>query len=114
RNPVPVRLELPVADKADLDSLLLLRVAGRNGNLVPLSEIVTVSESQWEPTIHHKDLLPVVYVTGDMAGRLDSPLYGMFSLAAQIADGDAETRIDQYFIRQPDNPYDYAIKWDGE
>ncbi|HEX7061414.1 MAG TPA: efflux RND transporter permease subunit [Woeseiaceae bacterium] len=114
RHPVPVRLELPVADKADPDSLLMLRVAGRDGNLVPLSEIVTVSESQWEPTIHHKDLLPVVYVTGDMAGRLDSPLYGMFSLSAQIADGDAGTRVDQYFVRQPDNPYDYAIKWDGE
>src|SRR5690606_35012285 len=76
RNPVPVRLELPVADKAELDSLLMLRVAGRDGNLVPLAEIVDVGEESWEPTIYHKDLLPVVYVTGDMAGRLDSPLYG--------------------------------------
>src|SRR5690606_2068873 len=114
RHPVPVRLELPVAEKADLDSLLMLRVAGRDGNLVPLTEIVTVTRSQWEPTIHHKDLLPVVYVTGDMAGRLDSPLYGMFSLVGRIADGAAGTRVDQYFARQPPNPYDYAIKWDGE
>src|SRR5690606_41289818 len=85
RNAIPVRLELPVADKADLDSLLMLRVAGRDGSLVPLAEIVEVSEREWEPTIYHKDLLPVVYVTGDMAGDLDSPLYGMFSLVRRIA-----------------------------
>ena len=115
RNPVPVRLELPVADKADLDSLLMLRVSGRDGSLVPLAEIVTVAERQWQATIYHKDLLPVAYVTGDMAGRLDSPLYGMFSLVGQISDGAGSAGdIDQYFISQPENPYGYAIKWDGE
>ncbi len=115
RNPVPVRLELPVAGKADLDSLLLLRVAGRDGNLVPLAEIVEVAEDEWEPTIYHKDLLPVVYVTGDMAGRLDSPLYGMFSMVGEIAGwGEAGQGIGQHFIGQPENRYDYGIKWDGE
>src|SRR5690606_1188534 len=48
RNPVPVRLELPVGDKADLDNLLMLRVPGRDGSLVPLAEIVEVSERLWE------------------------------------------------------------------
>ena len=115
RNPVPVRLELPVADKADLDSLLMLRVAGRDGTLVPLAEIIDVRDAEWERTIHHKDLLPVVYVTGDMAGRLDSPLYGMFSLVARIADwNESGDGIEQHFIGQPSNPYDYSIKWDGE
>ena len=107
KYPVPVRLELPVADKAELDSLLMLRVAGRGGNLVPLAEIVSVTESEWEQTIYHKDLLPVVFVTGDMAGRFDSPLYGMFSMV-----GDMD--LDQHFISQPENTYDYSIKWDGE
>jgi multidrug efflux pump subunit AcrB len=115
RNPIPVRLELPVADKADLDSLLMLRVAGRDGGLVPLAEIVDVRHSEWESTIYHKDLLPVVYVTGDMAGELDSPLYGMFSLVSRIAQWREEGRgVDQHFIGQPSNPYDYSIKWDGE
>src|SRR5690606_10298111 len=107
-------LELPVADKADLDSLLMLRVAGRDGTLVPLAEIVDVREAEWETTIHHKDLLPVVYVTGDMAGELDSPLYGMFALVARIAGWDEGGGIEQHFIGQPSNAYDYSIKWDGE
>ena len=107
KYPLPVRLELPVADKSELDSLLMLRVAGHGGTLVPLAEVVTVHESEWEQTIYHKDLLPVVFVTGDMAGRFDSPLYGMFDMV-----GDVD--LAQYFISQPKNTYDYSVKWDGE
>jgi multidrug efflux pump subunit AcrB len=107
KYPLPVRLELPVADKSELDSLLMLRVAGHGGTLVPLAEVVTVHESEWEQTIYHKDLLPVVFVTGDMAGRFDSPLYGMFDMV-----GDVD--LAQYFISQPENTYDYSVKWDGE
>ena len=115
KYPVPVRLELPVADKSDLDSLLMLRVAGHDGNLVPLLEIVDVRESQWEQTIYHKDLLPVVFVTGDMAGRFDSPLYGMFDLVGQVGDTEiGNEKLEQYFINQPENPYRYSLKWDGE
>ncbi|MBT8086997.1 MAG: efflux RND transporter permease subunit [Gammaproteobacteria bacterium] len=115
KYPVPVRLELPVADKAELDSLLMVRVAARDGTLVPLTEIVTVTTSEWEQTIYHKDLLPVVFVTGDMAGRFDSPLYGMFDMVGRIADEQLNgEKIEQRFISQPENPYDYSLKWDGE
>jgi multidrug efflux pump subunit AcrB len=115
KYPVPVRLELSVADKAELDSLLLLRVAGASGNLVPLSEVVQVTESHWEQTIYHKDLLPVVFVTGDMAGKLDSPLYGMMDIAGQIGEMQpAGFDVEQRYITQPENPYKYSLKWDGE
>jgi multidrug efflux pump subunit AcrB len=115
KYPVPIRLELPVADKADLDHLLMLRVAGQGGRLVPLAEIVRPVESRWEKTIYHKDLLPVAFVTGDMAGDLDSPLYGMFALAGQIADAPPGGRpIAQHYVGQPTETYDYSLKWDGE
>jgi multidrug efflux pump subunit AcrB len=114
-----VRLELPVADKSTLDALLALEVPSAANTLVPLSEFARVREATWDYAIHHKDLLPVVYVTGDMAGDLDSPLYGMFDLVGQLrddrsSDGGAGQRIEQFFIRQPDNPYAPAVKWDGE
>ncbi len=115
KYPVPVRLELPVADKSELDSLLMLRVAGHEGNLVPLTEIVTVRDARWEQTIYHKDLLPVVFVTGDMAGRFDSPLYGMFDMVASLSETEINGEsIEQSFISQPDDPYRYSVKWDGE
>jgi multidrug efflux pump subunit AcrB len=116
KYPVAIRLELPVADKADIDQLLGLKVASSKGALVPLSEVVAVKESTIERSIYHKDLLPVVFVTGDMAGELDSPLYGMAAIYASVKDKltvYAEP-IEQYFIQAPDNPYRYSLKWDGE
>jgi multidrug efflux pump subunit AcrB len=114
RYPVPVRVELPVADKADLTSVLALEVESASAGRVPLSEIVTVEELPWDGAIYHKDLLPVTYVVGDMAGRLDSPLYGMFALVSRIADTFDERTLTQRFVGQPDRTDRFAVKWDGE
>jgi multidrug efflux pump subunit AcrB len=82
---------------------------------VPLAEVVRPIEAQWEKTIYHKDLLPVAFVTADMAGELDSPLYGMLRLAAKIADDPPGARpLAQRYVAQPDDTYDYSLKWDGE
>jgi multidrug efflux pump subunit AcrB len=107
---VPIRIEYTEADKADLDQVLALRVRSQTGKLVPLSEIVHVIPRVREYSIHHKDLLPVVYVTGDMAGETDSPLYGLFEISGQLGEGG----IEQWFLQQPENPYAYSLKWDGE
>ena len=115
RDPIPVRLTLSSADQARVRRLLTLETRSSNGALVPLSELVTVNTTEWDGAIYHKDLLPVAYVTGDMAGRLDSPLYGMFSLVSRIAThppGGAP--IEQRFVGQPSNPNVRALKWDGE
>lgn len=115
KYPIPVRLEAPVDAKADLASLMALEVRSQSGQRVPVSEITTVREVTWDDAIYHKDLLPVVYVTADMAGKLDSPLYGMFDLSGQIADlSGGDYSIEQRYISQPDNPYDFSLKWDGE
>ncbi|MES9869006.1 MAG: efflux RND transporter permease subunit [Sedimenticola sp.] len=111
KYPVPIRLEYSEADKADLEQVLALKVRSQSGNLVPLTEIVERVDSSREHAIHHKDMLPVVYVTGDMAGETDSPLYGLFDISGQL---DEEGGIDQWFLSQPDNPYVYSMKWDGE
>lgn len=112
---VPIRLEFPVALKDKMDSVLALRVRSQTGSLVPMAELVSVQTTTREHSIQHKDLLPVVYVMGDMAGKIDSPLYGMFDIASGIKQlsvyGNA---IKQYFIAQPDDPYLYGMKWDGE
>ncbi|MCB1823305.1 MAG: efflux RND transporter permease subunit, partial [Candidatus Competibacteraceae bacterium] len=115
KYPIPLRLELPVADKAGMATVLDLKTRAQGGQLVPLSEIVDVERTQRENAIYHKDLLPVVFVFGDMAGKLDSPLYGMFEIFAHLRDqAIGGEPLEQFFIRQPDNPYSYSLKWDGE
>jgi multidrug efflux pump subunit AcrB len=115
KYPRPIRLRLQAADQATLAGLLRLRVRGGQQQLVPLSELVSVRSAAWDDAIQHKDLLPVVYVTGDESGRIDSPLYGMFDLVGQIADNaiDGQT-LSQFFIRQPPDTSSFGIKWDGE
>jgi len=115
KYPVPVRLRLPAGDQASLEQLLTLRVRAGDGRLVPMSEVVTVERQPWESVIHHKDLLPVVYVTGDEAGDLDSPLYGMFDLVGQVGDTPlAGTALEQRFLSAPETASGFSIKWDGE
>ena len=118
KYPIPIRLELPVASQADIASILELKLRSRTGAMVPLSEVVTVRSATREHSIYHKDILPVVYVTGDMAGELDSPLYGMFEilfrLDEEMAEGKEKEGLEQYLINPPVNPYQYSVKWDGE
>ncbi len=114
---IPVRISLPAEKQSSLDALLKLRVRSRDGQLVPVSELVEVREAPREKAIYHKDLLPVVYVVGDMGGKLDSPLYGMFDVRSKI-NGMALKEggtLGEWFIRQPSDPYaGYSLKWDGE
>jgi multidrug efflux pump subunit AcrB len=115
RYPHAVRLRLGAGDQARLDDVLGLRVRSATGKLVPLGELVSVERGAWDGAIHHKDLLPVVYVTADEAGSTDSPLYGMFGLVGQLAHSEvAGTKLTQHFIAQPTETAGFAVKWDGE
>ena len=121
RYAVPALIQLPPELHGSLDALLQLTVRSQSGAAVPIRELVTVSDTVREQPIYRKDLLPVVFVVGDMAGTkkgdMDSPLYGMFQMRSKIAElqGPDGGPIDEYFIQQPSNPYaGYALKWDGE
>jgi len=117
KYPAPLHLQLPDSTRGSLDAALSLGVRASNGATVPLASVVDVQTTTVEQPRYHKDLLPVVYVTGDAAGRIDSPLYGMFGVRGaigRIATPDGG-KITEYFIRQPSDPYrGYALKWDGE
>jgi multidrug efflux pump subunit AcrB len=117
KYPAAALMQLPAERHGELDALLQLHVRGSAGQMVPIGELVTVTDTQREQPIYHKDLLPVNFVIGDVAGRVDSPLYGMFAARSNVASvktpgGGSPV---EYFIGQPGDPYrDYALKWDGE
>jgi multidrug efflux pump subunit AcrB len=115
--PVPVRLQLPLDKQVGLDGLLALPLKAANGTMVPLSELVTVERGVIDQPKYTKDLLPVTYVLGDMAGQLDSPLYGLAEIRSRLGEATLPNtgELGEYWINQPKDPYrEYAVKWDGE
>ena len=117
KYPVPVRLQLPLDKQVGLDNLLALPMKAANGAMVPLSELVTVERGVIDQPLFTKNLLPVVYVLGDMAGKLDSPLYGLADIRGQMKTAALPNagELGEYWISQPKDPYrQYAVKWDGE
>ena len=117
KYPVPVRLQLPLVSQVGLDALLAVPLRAANGQLVPLSELVQVERGVIDKPLFTKDLMGVSYVFGDMAGKLDSPLYGLFAIRSKLKDATlpGTGELGEFWIHQPADPYrQYAIKWDGE
>ncbi|GAB4565300.1 MAG: efflux RND transporter permease subunit [Rhizobacter sp.] len=117
KYPAAATLQLPPQRQGELDTLLQLTVRAADGKLVPIRELVKASDTLREQPVYHKDLLPVNYVVADTAGKIDSPLYGVFGMRSALAQikppGGGE--LGEYFISQPADPYrGYALKWDGE
>ena len=114
---VPVRLQLPRESQVGLDAVLALPLRAANGQMVPLGELVTVERGVIDQPQFTKNGLPVTYVLGDMAGQLDSPLYGLFGIRGQLEQAALPNagELGEYWISQPSDPYrQYALKWDGE
>jgi len=117
KYPAAALIQLPAERHGDVSALLQLAVRSASGKLVPIRELVSISDSEREQPVIHKDLLPVNFVTADMAGKLDSPLYGMFQMRSaiqKIQTPDAQG-LSEYFTSQPSDAWrGYALKWDGE
>jgi multidrug efflux pump subunit AcrB len=116
KEDVPIHLQLARSDRSSLDRLKTLKVVGNRGNLVPLGELVRTEETIQDKSIYHKNLMPVVYVTGDVGGKGESPVYVIFNLMRKVADLKLPEGYDiaQYSTRQPFSSEKLSLKWDGE
>lgn len=113
---VDILIELPRAARSNIQNITRLQLASASGNLVPLSEIGTLHEVRGEYNIYHKNLMPVVYVTGDVAGNEESPVYAILKLKESINKSmeGQNIRFEQYSAHQPFTTVDFSMKWDGE
>ncbi|MEJ2007668.1 MAG: efflux RND transporter permease subunit [Acidobacteriota bacterium] len=116
REDVNILLRVPRAERSSANSLGGIRVMSRNGTLVPLSELTHVKDETIERTIYHKNLKPVVYVTGDVAGEEESPIYAMMKLSKELDKVQTPngTSMERYLTHQPFLTNTYSMKWDGE
>lgn len=114
RNLTPVVLKLQPGVIADWQQLAMLPVPTQNGGTVVLSEVTKRIQTTRENTIYRKDLRPVVFVTADLAGGIDSPLYGMLQVKADLAEASNLAPLPQRLFSTPEHTDELSIKWDGE
>jgi multidrug efflux pump subunit AcrB len=91
KEDVSLVVRLDRASRSDLEHIRNLKIAGSNGRLIPIGELVRVESTIQDKSIYHKNLMPVTYVTADIAGKIESPVYALPS------DANRNT-----------------MKWDGE
>ena len=116
REPVPVVLRLEPAQRSGASELLAVKVHGAGGALVPLSELVRPVTTTRSPFIYHKNLRPVTYVVGDVAGASESPVYALLDMKEKIAAvRDASGRpMEVLFAGRPADSTRSTLIWDGE
>jgi multidrug efflux pump subunit AcrB len=116
KEDVPLTVQLDRATRSDLDRLRELKVAGRDGRLVTLGELVRVDRVIEDKSIYHKNLMPVTYVTADIAGAMESPVYAILKLGPEIDKFDIPEgyKIEQHAASLPTDASRYSMKWDGE
>ncbi|HYT73632.1 MAG TPA: efflux RND transporter permease subunit, partial [Vicinamibacterales bacterium] len=113
REEVPIVVQLPRQERGALDALQALRVGARSVALGELTHAVLSSEDQ---SVYHKNLQPVTYVTGDVAGRIESPVYAILEMnrslgSIRFPEGYG---LEIFNTHQPGDTSKYAMKWDGE
>jgi multidrug efflux pump subunit AcrB len=133
KEDVNIILQLPLASRTSPEELLALRVRSGDANalpepgsttgvppLIPLRELVTVKRTITDKSIYHKNLMPVTYVIGDVAGVVESPVYAILKMngALRAFDtrefGGSGERLKILNAVQPFTDQPPAVKWDGE
>jgi len=116
KEDVDIVLEVPRADRSSLAGLGAIRVASASGARVPISELTRVETGVLETSIYHKNLKRVVYVSGDVAGREESPAYAIISLSKSLdkIHGPGGYSIERYAAHLPFLTDRVSMKWDGE
>jgi multidrug efflux pump subunit AcrB len=113
REDVPIVLRLPRTAQGSMAAVRELRLGPR---LVAVGELTRQETRTEADNLYHKNLLPVTYVTGDLAGAAESPVYAILRMneaISQVALPEGYS-FDIYNTRQPFDTTRYAMKWDGE
>ena len=113
---VSIVLSLDDKDKTSLQDIQNLKIKGSQGNMIPISDLVKVRKDTLQKTIYRKDQKRVVYVTADMAGTLESPVYAILGMNEKLSKMKIPKgyKINELYMEQPTDESDYTVKWDGE
>jgi multidrug efflux pump subunit AcrB len=117
REDIPIRVRLSRADRSSIQDLANLKLPTPAGGQIALQELTDLNQTTIDTSVYRKNLQPVVYVTGDVAGEEESPVYAIGKMSDAI---DKIKLSDGYAVKQykgttmPDRTDHYSMKWDGE
>ena len=116
REPVPVTVQFTREGRSSEQALENIHLPGANGVMVPLRELVTIDHESIQQSIYHKNLRRVIYVTGDVAGAEESPVYAILKMNKQLDNLKlpAGYTLTRYNAAMPESTDHYSMKWDGE
>ena len=116
REPIPAVVEFARPDRSSEQALENIRLPGSDGSMISLRELVTVDHETVQQSIYHKNLRRVVYVTGDVAGAEESPIYAILKMNKELdhLTLPAGYTLARYNAVQPESTDHYSMNWDGE
>ncbi|HLV69693.1 MAG TPA: efflux RND transporter permease subunit [Xanthomarina sp.] len=109
-------LALDEKEKSTISDISQLKVKSKQGNMVPIADLVTISETISAKSIYRKNQKRVVYVLADMAGDLESPAYAILGMEEKLKEIPLPTgyEMNEMYLGQPEFEDVYTVKWDGE
>jgi multidrug efflux pump subunit AcrB len=113
---IGIVLKFEDKERATVQDLMQFKVLSSNGLTLPIADLVRLERDTIEKSIMRKNQRRVVYVTADMAGELESPVYALLSLSDLLKDIEmpAGYELQEEWNQQPTNSSEYTVKWDGE
>ena len=113
---IGIVLKFEDKERASVQDLMQFKVLSSNGLTLPIADLVRLERDTIKKSIMRKNQRRVVYVTADMAGELESPVYALLSLSDLLKDIEmpAGYELQEEWNQQPTNSSEYTVKWDGE
>ena len=113
---VPVHLQLPEPNRSGVQALENIYIESRTGEMITVGDLVTIRKARQERIIHRKNQRRVTYVTANVAGEIESPVYAILDAGDKIGNIQLPPGYDlsQLYTQQPFMQEDYTLKWDGE
>lgn len=109
-------LALAEKEKSTLSDISQLKIKSKQGNMIPIADLVSINQDIKAKNIYRKNQKRVVYVLADMAGELESPVYAILGMEEKLKDIELPKgyTLDEKYLGQPLFEDDYTVKWDGE
>jgi multidrug efflux pump subunit AcrB len=116
REDVPINVRLSRAGRSSIEQLQSLKLPTATGQQVSLGELTTTQSGTIDKSIYRKNMQRVVYITGDVAGTEESPVYAILQMNKAIdkLKLPAGYGLKRYNSVQPESTERYSMKWDGE